>query len=236
MARDQIDMTPIETRDELVAWLAAGAKPKAEFRMGTEHEKLVFTRAGNVPVPYAGPRGIRALLEGMRDLLGWEPIMEGGNIIGLTSRHRRRGDFARARRAVRVVRRAGRDGPRERGGDQCASGADRRGCPAAGARVPQPRHDAEMEPRRNAGDAQGALPHHDRLHAEGRHARPRHDVSDLHGTDQSRLLLGSRHGHEAASGFGSAADRDGTVRQLAVHRRQAERLSIVPLRDLARHR
>ena len=34
-------------------------------------------------MPYEGPRGIRALLEGMQHLLGWEPIMEGPNIIGL---------------------------------------------------------------------------------------------------------------------------------------------------------
>ncbi|MGE6097601.1 glutamate-cysteine ligase family protein, partial [Klebsiella pneumoniae] len=35
------------------------------------------------PVPYEGARGIGALLEGMKLLLGWEPIMEQGNIIGL---------------------------------------------------------------------------------------------------------------------------------------------------------
>jgi glutamate--cysteine ligase len=34
-------------------------------------------------VPYEGPRGIRALLEGMQMLLGWEPITDDGNIIGL---------------------------------------------------------------------------------------------------------------------------------------------------------
>ena len=83
MARDQIDMTPIETRDELVAWFAAGCKPKGKFRVGTEHEKFAFTIDGHRPVPYAGPRGIRALLDGMQHLLGWEPIMEGENIIGL---------------------------------------------------------------------------------------------------------------------------------------------------------
>ena len=83
MARDQIDMTPIETRDELVAWFAAGCKPKEKFRVGTEHEKFAFTVDGHRPVPYAGPRGIRALLDGMQHLLGWEPIMEGENIIGL---------------------------------------------------------------------------------------------------------------------------------------------------------
>src|SRR5580698_1379212 len=84
MARDQIDMTPIETRDELVAWFAVGEKPPARFRVGTEHEKFAFTLARHEPVPYSGPRGIRALLEGMQSLLGWEPIMEGENIIGLS--------------------------------------------------------------------------------------------------------------------------------------------------------
>jgi glutamate--cysteine ligase len=83
MARDQIDMTPIASRDELVAWFEAGCKPKSAFRIGTEHEKFPFTLDGNRPVPYEGRRGIRALLEGMQHLLGWEPITENGNIIGL---------------------------------------------------------------------------------------------------------------------------------------------------------
>src|SRR5689334_15010233 len=83
MARDQINMTPIETRDELVAWLEEGCKPKAQFRVGTEHEKFVFTIEGHQPAPYAGERGIRSLLEGMHVLLGWEPIIERENIIGL---------------------------------------------------------------------------------------------------------------------------------------------------------
>jgi glutamate--cysteine ligase len=84
MARDQIDMTPIETRDDLVAWFAAGEKPRQQFAVGTEHEKFAFTLARHEPVPYEGPRGIRALLTGMQLLLGWEPILEGANIIGLS--------------------------------------------------------------------------------------------------------------------------------------------------------
>src|SRR6186997_1602592 len=83
MARDQIDMTPLQSRDELVAWFEAGCKPPSEFRIGTEHEKTPFTLEGLQPVPYEGARGIGALLEGMKLLLGWEPIMERGNIIGL---------------------------------------------------------------------------------------------------------------------------------------------------------
>src|SRR5438128_296512 len=83
MARDQVDMTPIETRDDLVAWFAAGITPKSQFRIGTEHEKFPFTIGDHRPIPYDGRRSIRSLLEGMQHLLGWEPIMEEGNIIGL---------------------------------------------------------------------------------------------------------------------------------------------------------
>src|SRR5437764_3456290 len=83
MARDQIDMTPIESRNDLVAWFEAGIKPKSQFQSGPGHEKCAFTTGDNRPVPYDGRRSIRSLLEGMQHLLGWEPIMEAGNIIGL---------------------------------------------------------------------------------------------------------------------------------------------------------
>jgi glutamate--cysteine ligase len=85
MARDQVDMTPIESRDALVAWLEQGVKPREAFRIGTEHEKFLFTVAGHHPVAYDGNPGIRTVLEGMRALTGWEPIMEEDRIIGLTS-------------------------------------------------------------------------------------------------------------------------------------------------------
>ena len=37
MARDQVDLTPIEGRDDLVNGIAQGVKPKSQFRIGTEH-------------------------------------------------------------------------------------------------------------------------------------------------------------------------------------------------------
>ncbi|HEX3503848.1 MAG TPA: glutamate--cysteine ligase [Xanthobacteraceae bacterium] len=83
MARDQVDLTPLERRDDLVDWIAQGVKPKSQFHIGTEHEKFVFTLEGHRPVPYEGRHSIRALLEGMEHLLGWQAIMEGPNIIGL---------------------------------------------------------------------------------------------------------------------------------------------------------
>lgn len=84
MARDQSDPTPLGSRDDLIAWIAAGEKPRSHYRLGTEHEKFPFFRADFSPVPYEGPRGgIRRLLDGMSWLLGWEPIMEGDHPIGL---------------------------------------------------------------------------------------------------------------------------------------------------------
>ena len=86
MARDVSDQTPIESRDALVGWIAAGEKPESAFRLGTEHEKFPFYRADLAPVPYegrAGQGGIHALLEGMRLKTGWEPIEDAGAIIGL---------------------------------------------------------------------------------------------------------------------------------------------------------
>jgi glutamate--cysteine ligase len=83
MARDTADNTPIESIDQLAAHLASGAKPRDKWRIGTEHEKFAFYKNGHSPVPYEGRRGIRALLEGMQGLLGWEPIRDGENIIGL---------------------------------------------------------------------------------------------------------------------------------------------------------
>ena len=107
---------------------------------------------------------------------------------------------------------------------------------AARHRLSRHRHDAELVARRDADDAERPLPHHDRLHAEGGQARHRHDVPDLHGADQSRLLFRGRHGEEAARVAGAAAGRHRAVRQFAFHRRQAQRFSLFPIRDLARHR
>ncbi|MBB3980040.1 glutamate--cysteine ligase [Rhizobium azooxidifex] len=84
MARDTTDQTPLRSTAELAEYLAAGCKPKEQFRIGTEHEKFVFFTADNSPVPYSGERSISALLNGMQQKTGWEPIEDGDNIIGLS--------------------------------------------------------------------------------------------------------------------------------------------------------
>ena len=73
---------PIESRRQLVEYFAAGNKPKADWRMGTEHEKFGFDKKTLKPLPYDGSPGIRAMLDGMTRF-GWEPVVEGNNPIAL---------------------------------------------------------------------------------------------------------------------------------------------------------
>ena len=74
---------PIESRADLATYLEAGCKPKEDWRIGTEHEKFGYCKDTLRPLPYDGPRSIRAMLEGMRDRFGWRPVSEGDHIIGL---------------------------------------------------------------------------------------------------------------------------------------------------------
>jgi glutamate--cysteine ligase len=74
---------PIEDRNELVAFLEQGGKSKTAWRIGTEHEKFPFYRDGLGPVPYDGPTGIRAILEGMAAQFGWRPVYDKGHVIAL---------------------------------------------------------------------------------------------------------------------------------------------------------
>ncbi len=75
MARDTIDERPLEDRAQIVEWLEKGCKPKADWRIGTEHEKFAFYTKDCSPVPYEGPCGIEALLNGMREKRGRAPFV-----------------------------------------------------------------------------------------------------------------------------------------------------------------
>ena len=75
---------PITSENQLAEFLASGCKPKQDWRIGTEHEKFGYCKDSLKPLPYDGDRSIRAVLEGLRDRHGWDPVLEGGHIIGLT--------------------------------------------------------------------------------------------------------------------------------------------------------
>ena len=64
---------PVTSKDDLVAYVEAGCKPPTDWRIGTEHEKFAYTCSDLRRLPYAGERGIQAMLEGLagvREALG----------------------------------------------------------------------------------------------------------------------------------------------------------------------
>jgi len=71
---------------QMVAWVSGGETPADQQKIGTEHEKFLFHKQTFAPVAYEGEAGVGALLERLLTELGpgAEPIMEKGNIIGVT--------------------------------------------------------------------------------------------------------------------------------------------------------
>ena len=65
---------------QLVEYLEQGNKPRADWRIGTEHEKFAYCLESFRPLPYEGERSIRAVLEALRPL-GWEGIEKTRSIV-----------------------------------------------------------------------------------------------------------------------------------------------------------
>ncbi|MBC7990338.1 MAG: glutamate--cysteine ligase, partial [Luteimonas sp.] len=79
----QASDTPITSRGDLIDYIASGGKPKAAWRIGTEHEKFGFRLDDLRPPTFEGERGIEALLRGLTRF-GWQPVDEHGRTIALT--------------------------------------------------------------------------------------------------------------------------------------------------------
>ena len=83
------DETPISQQGagvvaQLAEHLAHGCKPRADWRIGTEHEKFGFKRSDLSPPPYR-PHGIEAVLAALETSSGglWVPIHDNAQLIGL---------------------------------------------------------------------------------------------------------------------------------------------------------
>jgi glutamate--cysteine ligase len=77
------DAIEIASKGQLVEFAESGNKPPEKWRIGTEHEKFGFDLKALTPLPYEGPSGIKAMLEGLTRF-GWQPDYEDGNVIALS--------------------------------------------------------------------------------------------------------------------------------------------------------
>jgi glutamate--cysteine ligase len=74
---------PAENIEQLVEYFRGGETPRADWRVGTEHEKLGLYAQSFRPVPYEGENGIRALLSAIETRHGWKPLSDAGLLVGL---------------------------------------------------------------------------------------------------------------------------------------------------------
>jgi len=70
------------TRQMMEDFFSVGCKPRQQWGIGTEHEKIPFYMDTLQPVPYEGECGIGMLLQRLADA-DWKPVYEGENIIAL---------------------------------------------------------------------------------------------------------------------------------------------------------
>jgi glutamate--cysteine ligase len=180
-------------------------------------------------------RGIKALLEGMQRTLGWDPIIDAGHVIGLVE--------PTGQGAISL----------EPGGQFELSGAPletiHQTCREGNAHLAQLREIAEPLGIRFLGF--GGSPKWT-LAETPRMPKSRYDIMTNYmpkvgtqGLDmmyrtctiQVNLDFSSRSRHAAQDGGldAAAAARDRAFRQLALHRRQAERAPVLARRHLARH-
>ena len=73
----------LEKKEDLIRYFQTGAKPRAQWRIGTEYEKVVVRTADGTAIPYSGSGGVEALLRRMAEDYGFEPEDEHGHILAL---------------------------------------------------------------------------------------------------------------------------------------------------------
>ncbi|HAE01664.1 MAG TPA: glutamate--cysteine ligase, partial [Rhodospirillaceae bacterium] len=59
------DETLVESKSQLIDYIASGEKPQADWRIGTEHEKFLFCTDSHRPLAYEGRPGVKGLLEAL---------------------------------------------------------------------------------------------------------------------------------------------------------------------------
>jgi glutamate--cysteine ligase len=73
----------IRSKEELLEYFQSGSKPRAQWRIGTEYEKVAVDARSGRAIPFSGPRGVEAILRELAERYGYEPEDEEGRIIAL---------------------------------------------------------------------------------------------------------------------------------------------------------
>ena len=187
---------PITDKRQLVEYLEQGCKPRADWRIGTEHEKFGFTHDDLRPLPYDGAaRHPRRCSTGLADGSAGSRCSRSGQPIALAKRRRCNislepgGQFELSRRAARDP------APDLLRGAHAISTRCKKVAEPARHRHARPRLPAQVAARGHAaGCPRAATRSCGAYMPQGRQARPRHDAAHLHRAGEPRLRVRGRHG------------------------------------------
>jgi glutamate--cysteine ligase len=73
----------IEDIGQLVESFTQSCKPRDRWRIGTEFEKVTVRAADAHAALFSGGQGIEALLKGMAERFGWDPLRDGDRVVAL---------------------------------------------------------------------------------------------------------------------------------------------------------
>jgi len=73
----------IEKKEDLIRYFEDGGKPRAQWRVGTEYEKVIVRSADGTAIPYSGAGGVEEILRRLAADYGFETEDEHGHILAL---------------------------------------------------------------------------------------------------------------------------------------------------------
>jgi glutamate--cysteine ligase len=75
----------VDTKEDLIRYFESGAKPREQWRVGTEYEKIAVDAATGKAVPYSGPHGVELIMRELIERFGWEiEDEEKGHLLALS--------------------------------------------------------------------------------------------------------------------------------------------------------
>ena len=73
----------VEKKEDLIRYFQSGAKPRADWRVGSEYEKVAVSSADGRALPFSGEHGVEYILRQLAERYGYEPEEERGRVIAL---------------------------------------------------------------------------------------------------------------------------------------------------------
>ena len=73
----------LEKKEDLIRYFQEGGKPREQWRVGTEYEKVAVSKHDGRALPFSGPNGVEELLRRLIERYDYQPDAEHGRIIAL---------------------------------------------------------------------------------------------------------------------------------------------------------